>query len=73
VQNGFVMRDIPDGHAADGLPPGEGALLACNFWLVNALALIRRGEDRPRLASVFPAHSSRDDHGRCPGHLADRR
>jgi GH15 family glucan-1,4-alpha-glucosidase len=42
VQDGFVMRYIPDKDAADGLPPGEGAFLACSFWLVIDLALIGR-------------------------------
>ncbi len=41
-QDGFVLRYIPDEESADGLPPGEGAFLACSFWLVDALAMIGR-------------------------------
>jgi GH15 family glucan-1,4-alpha-glucosidase len=50
VRDGFVMRYIPDDNSADGLPPGEGAFLACSFWLVNALALIGR---RPEAEALF--------------------
>ncbi len=42
VKDGFVMRYLPDEDAADGLPPGEGAFLACSFWLVIDLAMIGR-------------------------------
>jgi GH15 family glucan-1,4-alpha-glucosidase len=45
VKDGFVMRYIPDKDAADGLPPGEGAFLACSFWLVSDLALIGRNPE----------------------------
>jgi GH15 family glucan-1,4-alpha-glucosidase len=38
----------------DGLPPGEGAFLACSFWLVDALLLIGRDEDAQRLVGNFP-------------------
>ncbi len=45
VRDGFVMRYIPDEDAADGLPPGEGAFLACSFWLVTDLAMLGRREE----------------------------
>jgi len=34
--DGFVLRYRTDGRD-DGLPPGEGAFLACSFWLASAL------------------------------------
>ncbi len=45
VRDGFVMRYIPDADAADGLPPGEGAFLACSFWLAIDLAMLGRIEE----------------------------
>ncbi len=45
VRDGFVMRYIPDKDAADGLPPGEGAFLACSFWLVIDLAMLGRVDE----------------------------
>jgi GH15 family glucan-1,4-alpha-glucosidase len=46
--DGFVRR-YDTRSSPDGLPPGEGAFLACSFWLVDALLLIGRDEDAHRL------------------------
>jgi GH15 family glucan-1,4-alpha-glucosidase len=46
--DGFVMRyDTRNG--VDGLPPGEGAFLACSFWLVDNFILQGRFDDARRM------------------------
>ncbi len=44
MRDGLLLRyDTSD--ESDGLPPGEGAFLACSFWLVSALYLMDRKDD----------------------------
>ena len=48
VRGGFVMRYSTE-EVEDALPPGEGAFLACSFWLVDAYILQERLDDAERL------------------------
>jgi GH15 family glucan-1,4-alpha-glucosidase len=48
VSKGFVLR-YDTAVTEDGLPPGEGAFLACSFWLADAYVLLGRDEDARRL------------------------
>jgi GH15 family glucan-1,4-alpha-glucosidase len=55
--DGFVMRYRSE-TAPDGLPPGEGAFLACSFWLVDAYVLQRRFEEARELFERLVALSN---------------
>jgi GH15 family glucan-1,4-alpha-glucosidase len=39
-----LVRRYADSQHVDGLPPGEGAFIACTFWLVDNLTLLGRHE-----------------------------
>ena len=50
------MQLTEETRAADGLPPGEGAFLACSFWLVDNYVLQGRHEDARRLFERLLCH-----------------
>ncbi|HEY6258676.1 MAG TPA: glycoside hydrolase family 15 protein, partial [Xanthobacteraceae bacterium] len=46
--DGLVLRYRSE-TAPDGLPPGEGAFLACSFWLVDVYVLQKRWDEARRM------------------------
>ena len=48
IRDGFVLR-YHTSVGTDGLPPGEGAFLACSFWLADNYILQKRSDDARNL------------------------
>jgi len=50
TRDGFLLRYDPDADGGpDGLPGGEGAFLACSFWLVDALQAVGQRQEAIRM------------------------
>lgn len=63
TEGGLLLRYDTEA-ASDGLPPGEGAFLACSFWLVDNMILQGRREEAEELFSRLV--SLRNDVGLLP-------
>ncbi len=48
MRDGLLLR-YDTSKSADGLPHGEGAFLACSFWMVSCLKMIGRQADAEKL------------------------
>jgi len=57
LRDGFVLR-YDTAETEDGLPPGEGAFIACSFWLANAYAMTGRHADAEQLFERLVALSN---------------
>ena len=57
MADGLVLRYETD-KQLDGLPKGEGAFLACSFWLADNYALMGRLEDARSLFGRLVALSN---------------
>jgi GH15 family glucan-1,4-alpha-glucosidase len=52
---GGLVRRYDTTRSDDGLPPGEGAFLACSFWLVDAYVMLGRLDDAHALFNRLTA------------------
>jgi GH15 family glucan-1,4-alpha-glucosidase len=53
-----LLHRYDTARVEDGLPPGEGAFLACSFWLAEALALAGKRDEARRVFEDAAAHGN---------------